>query len=136
MTEDTLQSTLDFCARTLAPLNPEMHARVAKRYPHLMSIDEPSLDPNALAEMLGDDEEAKEVMKEKLIRKRLSRHLRSNPPCWRLTLVLHLGNHEAVRKFFSVSHLVSLVFLTQSTTQSHIRYLFQKIYHPRFEVVP
>lgn len=50
MTESVLQSTLDFCANIVAP--------------SLMSIDEPVLEPQALATIIGVDEEAKEVMQE------------------------------------------------------------------------
>ncbi|KAJ7211604.1 putative halogenase [Mycena pura] len=73
LTESVLQSTLDFCANTLAPMDPEMHERVAKRYPSLMSIWGPVLEPQALADIIGDDKEAQEVMKEINARKAVNK---------------------------------------------------------------
>ncbi|KAF7349947.1 FAD/NAD P-binding domain-containing protein [Mycena venus] len=78
VSESVLQSTLDFCSDTLAPLNPEMYERVAKRYPGLMALNGPPLEPQALADIIGDDEEAKEVMKEINAKKTLNKMYRDD----------------------------------------------------------
>ncbi|ETW76184.1 putative halogenase [Heterobasidion irregulare TC 32-1] len=64
LTEDEVQSALEFCANLFAPADPEMHADVAKRLDRgLTAADGPLMTPKAVVERFGkDDEEAVQVL--------------------------------------------------------------------------
>jgi len=64
VTENHIQSTLDFCAHALGGATPEMHEKVAKRLdPALMAADGPVMSTKAVAAAVGEeDEEAKQVV--------------------------------------------------------------------------
>ena len=64
LTEDEVQSALEFCANLFAPADPEMHADVAKRLDRgLMAADGPFMTPEAIVERFGnDDDEAVQVL--------------------------------------------------------------------------
>jgi len=64
VTEDMLQSTMDFCEHALGLTDPEMHDEVAKRVdPALMADDGPIMGPGAIAALTKDDEEAEAVLR-------------------------------------------------------------------------
>ncbi|KAJ7764116.1 putative halogenase [Mycena maculata] len=63
VTEQTLQRTMDFCENALGPTTPEMHVAVAARVdPALLARDGPLMDTQAVAQLTGKDEEAKQVL--------------------------------------------------------------------------
>ncbi|KAJ7769654.1 putative halogenase [Mycena maculata] len=64
VTEEMLQSTMDFCEHALGLTDPEMHEEVAKRVdPALMADDGPILGPKDVAAIAGGDEEAEAVLR-------------------------------------------------------------------------
>ncbi|KAJ7501502.1 putative halogenase [Mycena galericulata] len=64
VTEDILQSTMDFCEHALGLTDPELHKEVAKRVdPKLMADDGPLLGPKDVAAIAGDDEEVEAVLR-------------------------------------------------------------------------
>ncbi|KAJ7090628.1 FAD/NAD-P-binding domain-containing protein [Mycena epipterygia] len=63
VTEQTLQRTMDFCEHALGSATPEMHASVSARLnPSLLAHDGQIMDTQAVADLAGQDEEAKQVL--------------------------------------------------------------------------
>ncbi|KAF8177577.1 putative halogenase [Mycena galopus ATCC 62051] len=72
VTEEMIQSTMDFCEQALGITDPEMHADVAQRVdPLLMCADGPILGVNDVKEIAGDDEEVELVLRKIQSRKAL-----------------------------------------------------------------
>ncbi|KAF8191953.1 putative halogenase [Mycena galopus ATCC 62051] len=72
VTEEMIQSTMDFCEQALGLTDPEMHADVAQRVdPLLMSADGPILSVNDVKAIAGDDEEVNLVLRKIQSRKAL-----------------------------------------------------------------
>ncbi|KAG6906982.1 Flavin-dependent halogenase armH1 [Tephrocybe rancida] len=69
LTNEELQETLHFCKNILAPTSPKMHKEVAERMPKLISPDGPILRTSTVAAIVGDDEDAKNVLLEVNARK-------------------------------------------------------------------
>ncbi|KAJ7075071.1 putative halogenase [Mycena belliarum] len=64
VTEDMLQSTMDFCEHALGLTDPEAEAEVAKVVdPALLKVDGPILGPKQVKEIAGDDEEMEIVLR-------------------------------------------------------------------------
>ncbi|KAK6984817.1 putative halogenase [Favolaschia claudopus] len=63
VTEDMVQTTIDFFSNVLGTTNPDMHESVAQRVDiSLMAPDGPMISKAAVAAVAGADEEAKEVL--------------------------------------------------------------------------
>jgi hypothetical protein len=64
VTEDMLQSTMDFCEHALGLTDPEMENEVAKRVdPTLLEDEGPILGPKDVMAIAGDDEEIEAVLR-------------------------------------------------------------------------
>jgi hypothetical protein len=73
VTQNILQNTLEFCALALGPTTPEMHESVSKRVDaRFMMHDGPILTTKALVALVGDDEEAQQVVSRVNSRKAIS----------------------------------------------------------------
>ncbi|KAF8172988.1 hypothetical protein K438DRAFT_1772419 [Mycena galopus ATCC 62051] len=63
ITEETLQRTMDFCEHAMAPTSPEMHAAVAARLDvSLLAPEGPMIGTGEVVALVGNDEEAKQVL--------------------------------------------------------------------------
>ncbi|KAG6855641.1 Flavin-dependent halogenase armH1 [Tephrocybe sp. NHM501043] len=69
LTRGELEETLHFCKNILAPTSPQMHNEVAERMPKLTSASGPIIHPSIVADIVGDDEDAKNVILEVNARK-------------------------------------------------------------------
>lgn len=69
LTCEELEETLDFAKNILAPTTPEICKDVAERLPELTAPDGPILRNSTIAEVVGDDEDAKNVIFEVNARK-------------------------------------------------------------------
>ncbi|KAF7318411.1 hypothetical protein HMN09_00350300 [Mycena chlorophos] len=73
VTEDMLQSTMDFCQEAMGNTDPEMHADVAKRVADksLLEHDGPLLSVGEIKKIAGDDEDMEIVLRRVQARKAL-----------------------------------------------------------------
>ncbi|KAJ7056094.1 putative halogenase [Mycena amicta] len=72
VTEDILQSTMDFCEHAMGMTDPEMHEDVAKRVdPKLLEHEGPLLSVQEIKAIAGDDEDAEIVLRRVQARKTL-----------------------------------------------------------------
>ncbi|KAG6881090.1 hypothetical protein C0992_001891 [Termitomyces sp. T32_za158] len=69
LTCEELGETLDFAKHIIAPTTPEICKEVAGRLPELTAPDGPILSHSTVAEVVGDDEDARNVICEVNARK-------------------------------------------------------------------
>ncbi|KAF9258821.1 FAD/NAD-P-binding domain-containing protein [Marasmius fiardii PR-910] len=63
LTDKELNEAIEFCKHAIAPTDPEMVAEVSKRVdPKLVALTAPVMNPKAVEALMGEDEEAKQVL--------------------------------------------------------------------------